>query len=482
MAIFSPQVMIYDSLSGKKIPVPNKKGHVGIYVCGLTVYDNMHLGHARLFVVFDVLRRLLRKSGYQVTYVQNFTDVDDKVINRARELRTSYAEVAKQYIESYFKDADSLNITRADIYPRASEHIQEIIELIKAIERKGSAYKTENGVYFRVSSFPNYGKLSHQSTENLRAGARVEVDPQKEDPLDFSLWKFHKDDPYEPAWDSPWGKGRPGWHIECSAMSMKYLGETIDVHGGGQDLIFPHHENEIAQSETATGKLFARAWVHVGLLSVGGEKMAKSLKNFTTVKDALSKWGPDAVRLFLLSSHYRSPLPFSEDAMNSSAKQWIQIEQLVAEALHHGTRETPPEDAQELSKAAQEVSSSFVRHVSDDLSTQLAISDLMSFAATAKRIVGKLDGLTEALAQDVLSALQPAEDVLGLRFPQPLDELEGVVQRRFELRKNGQFEEADNIRNQLAQGNVVLVDHRDHTIWFRSSVPDAHKYLATNKS
>ena len=326
------EVQIFDTMKKEKIPVPNKKGKVGIYVCGLTVYDRPHLGHARVFVVFDVLRRVLVKNGYSVKYVQNFTDVDDRIISKARELGTLPKDVADKYISLYFEDMHKLNVLDADVYPRATEHIKEIEELISRIEQKGYAYITSNGVYFRVQRFQGYGKLSHQSVENLKKGARIEPDPEKEDPLDFSLWKFYKGDPVEPYWRSPWGNGRPGWHIECSAMSMKHLDE-IDIHGGGEDLIFPHHENEIAQSEAATGKTFALSWMHVGLLNISGEKMSKSLKNFITIADAVARWGPNSVRLFLLSAPYRAPLTYSEELMEAAANNWLQIEATYAEAL-----------------------------------------------------------------------------------------------------------------------------------------------------
>ena len=307
-------MQLYNTLSRRKEPFqPLKPGKVGLYACGVTVYDDCHLGHARSTVVFEVLVRYLRRRGLEVTWVRNFTDIDDKIIRRANETGVPWLEVAERYIASFQEDMAALGIPPAAIEPRATEHIPEIIDLIRVLQDKGFAYQGNEDVYFRVRRFPGYGKLSGQSLDDMLVGARIEVDPHKEDPLDFVLWKGSK--PGEPALDSPWGLGRPGWHIECSAMSMRYLGETLDLHGGGQDLVFPHHENELAQSEAATGQPFSRFWLHHGLLTINQEKMSKSLGNFFTVKEVLSKFPAEVVRFFLINAHYRSPLDFSDQAL-----------------------------------------------------------------------------------------------------------------------------------------------------------------------
>ncbi|MCJ7493900.1 MAG: cysteine--tRNA ligase, partial [Deltaproteobacteria bacterium] len=301
---------IYNTLTKKKEEfLPLQKGKVSMYVCGVTVYDRCHIGHARAAVVFDVLFRFLRYRGYEVTYVRNYTDVDDKIIKRANQEGVSCQEIAKRYIQEYEEDMEALGMERPTHEPRATENISQIIDLVKKLVEKGFAYTVDGDVYFSVEKFSSYGKLSGRDLEEMRAGARVEVDERKNNPLDFALWKSSK--PGEPEWDSPWGRGRPGWHIECSAMSQRYLGESFDIHGGGQDLIFPHHENEIAQSEAATGKPFVRFWVHNGFVNINHEKMSKSLGNILAIRDLLQDHHPEVLRLFLLSNHYRSPVDFS---------------------------------------------------------------------------------------------------------------------------------------------------------------------------
>jgi len=308
---------LYNTLTRKKEEfVPLHKGEVRMYSCGPTVYNYFHIGNARPFIVFDTLRRYFEYKGYRVIFVQNFTDIDDKMINRAKEEGVTVKELGDRFIEEYFKDADNLGIKRATVHPRATEHVQDIIEFIKRLEEKGLAYEVEGDVYFDTSAFPDYGKLSGQNMEELEAGARIDVDEKKRNPMDFALWKAKK--PGEPAWDSPWGPGRPGWHIECSVMAIKYLGETIDIHSGGQDLTFPHHENEIAQSEGATGKPFARYWLHNGYINVNNQKMSKSLGNFFTVRDIQKEFDLEVVRLFMLSAHYRSPVNFSRELLEQA--------------------------------------------------------------------------------------------------------------------------------------------------------------------
>ncbi len=303
--------------------MPLEPGHVKIYACGPTVYNYFHIGNARPFIIFDTLRRYFEYLGFKVTFVQNFTDVDDKMITRAEQERTTLAELGERFIMEYFKDAEGLGIRAATVHPRATQHIGEIISIVRTLIEKGHAYVNDGDVYFDVQSFPDYGKLSGQSAQDRMAGARIDVFEQKKNPEDFALWKAAE--PGEEGWDSPWGKGRPGWHIECSAMSMKYLGDTIDIHAGGQDLIFPHHENEIAQSEAATGKPFARYWLHNGYININNEKMSKSKGNFFTVRDIAEKYDLSVVRLFMLSAHYRSPINFSEELIAQAASAMARI-------------------------------------------------------------------------------------------------------------------------------------------------------------
>ena len=312
-------MQIYNTMTRRKEElVPLKPGEISIYVCGPTVYSFIHIGNARPLIVFDTLRRYLEYRGYKVKFVQNFTDVDDKVIRRANEDGCSIRDVAEKYIAEYYKDAEALNVKKATVAPRATEHMDEIISLIKGLIEKGHAYPADNGdVYFAVRSYDSYGKLTGQSIESLESGARIDPGEHKRDPLDFALWKSAK--PGEPSWDSPWGKGRPGWHIECSAMSMSILGETFDIHAGGKDLIFPHHENEIAQSEACTGKPFARYWMHNGHINIEGQKMSKSLGNFRNVRDIISEFDPNVLRLFMLGAHYASPINFRRELMEQTA-------------------------------------------------------------------------------------------------------------------------------------------------------------------
>jgi len=321
-------VKVYNTLSGKKEEFLPQGDEVKMYVCGVTPYDDAHLGHAMSYIIFDVIRRYLRYRGYRVKYVQNVTDIDDKIIERANKRNMSTKELAEIFINSFEEDMKALNIEPPDVNPRATEVIPDIIEIVQGLIDKGYGYESQGSVYFRVRSVPDYGKLSHRSLDSMRSGARIETGEEKEDPMDFVLWKASK--PGEPAWDSPWGKGRPGWHMECSAMCLKYLGNTLDIHGGGQDLVFPHHENEIAQSESFTGvKPFVRHWLHNGMVQLGGEKMSKSLGNLITIKEAVDKYSADAIRIFVLSSHYRSPLTYSEEILEAAEKGAERLRQTV---------------------------------------------------------------------------------------------------------------------------------------------------------
>jgi len=330
-------IKIFDTLSKTEKNLESKET-AKIYVCGVTVYDDAHIGHARTIVIFDTLRRFIESKGIKVDFIQNFTDVDDKIIKKADEGETTAELVSGKYIENYFEDFDALNIKRATHHPKATEHIPDMINLISDLMAKNIAYTTKNGVYFSVSKFSGYGKLSKKNIEELESGARIGVDESKENPLDFALWKFSDS---KPSWESPWGNGRPGWHIECSAMSIKYLGESFDIHGGGRDLIFPHHENEIAQSESFTGKPFAKIWMHAGMITINGEKMSKSIGNVKTVSHVLENWGPNIIRLFCLSGHYSKPIDYTEELLKENCVKWRQLETCYYELqLAYSTNES----------------------------------------------------------------------------------------------------------------------------------------------
>jgi len=341
---------LQDTLSNSEQELDISK-KVKIYLCGVTVYDESHIGHARTIIVFDVLRKYLEKKGIEVEFIQNFTDVDDKIINRAQTENMTAEKISTKYIENYFKDFDGLNVKRATNYPKATEHIEDIIKFIEKLVEKQIAYTTKNGVYFSVSKFPGYGKLSKKKIDELQSGARIEIDEAKKDPLDFAVWKFSD---VEPVWDSPWGKGRPGWHIECSAMSIKYLGENFEIHGGGRDLIFPHHENEIAQSESYTSLPFAKIWVHVGMVTINGEKMSKSLGNVKSIKHVLENWGSNIIRLFCLSGHYSKPIDYSEELLKENLTKWRQVETCYYELIHSNS-----ENREEISSKIKKIGLEF---------------------------------------------------------------------------------------------------------------------------
>ena len=357
---------VYNDLTRKKEPFePIEKGKVRFYVCGPTVYDFFHIGNARPFVLFDVFRRYLESTGYKVIFVQNFTDIDDKMIRRANEMGISVPELAEKFIGEYFEDADSLGIKRATVNPRATHEIDEIIRIVGTLIEKGHAYEKDGDVYFSVVSFPEYGKLSKQGIEELKSGARIEVDERKNDPLDFALWKASK--PGEPFWESPWGKGRPGWHIECSAMSTKYLGDSIDIHGGGSDLIFPHHENEIAQSECASGCQFVKYWLHNAYIMIDKEKMSKSLGNFMTVRDIRKRFNPLVLRFFLLSAHYRSPINFSKEGLDQAQSALERINNCYADLKFAAANRRPCQKDNALSAAVEKASLGYTEAMEDDL-------------------------------------------------------------------------------------------------------------------
>ena len=398
-------IKVFNTLSGQKEGFAPAGDEVKMYVCGITPYDVSHLGHAMSYVIFDVIRRYLKYRGYKVKYVQNITDVDDKIINRANALGIPPKELANKYANSHLEDMDALNVMRADLYPRATEEIPKIIEIIQGLIDKGYAYEAKDSVYFRVTRVPDYGKLSRRTLDSMMAGARVEIGEDKEHPMDFALWKAAK--PGEPSWASPWGEGRPGWHIECSAMSLKYLGETLDIHGGGQDLIFPHHENEMAQSESFTGvKPFVRYWLHNGMVQMGAEKMSKSLGNLVTIKDALAKHGADAVRIFILSSHYRSPLTYSEEGLEAARRG---AERLIRTAQREETGSS--DKALDTEPYRQQ----FITAMDDDFNTAQALSVLFDLARAINQAGDSAQNTSEA--RRVLSEL--AKNVFGLSFKIP---------------------------------------------------------------
>ncbi len=444
---------------------PDSNHAVRMYICGVTVYDSSHIGHARTIIVFDVLRRYLLSRGLNVVFVQNFTDVDDKIINRAKAEGVQARDIAERYIDSYFKDFESLNVLKADYYPRATEHIGDMIRLIDGLVKKGDAYLTLNGVYFKVKSFSEYGKLSRKPIDELEAGARVEVDPSKQDPLDFALWKFSSENP---VWESPWGKGRPGWHIECSAMALKYLGSTFEIHGGGQDLIFPHHENEIAQSESFTGKQFARIWMHAGMVTVDSVKMSKSLGNIVTIGQAVEKWGTNSLRLYCISVHYSKPLDYTEDLLKESMQRWRQIETCACEL---GFAQGRGGEIDALTKACDEAVKTFQSAMDDDFNTSLAITEFMKLVTQINRYAAA-DKLTADMASAVADRFNDLMDVLGLKLVEVGEderkEILSLIEKRNNLRAEKKFSDADRIRQQLLNNHSVeLLDHKGRTVWIK---------------
>ena len=452
---------LQDTLSnlGKDLDTSQK---VRIYLCGVTVYDESHIGHARTIIVFDVLRRYLESKGTEINFIQNFTDVDDKIINRAKSESKTANEISTRYINHYFSDFDGLNVKRATNYPKATEHILDIQDFIQKLIEKNIAYTSQNGVYFSVSKFPEYGKLSKKKIDELQSGARIGIDEAKKDPLDFALWKFSE---IEPTWSSPWGKGRPGWHIECSAMSIKYLGENFDIHGGGRDLIFPHHENEIAQSESFTENSFAKIWMHVGMVTINGEKMSKSLGNIKSIKHVLDNWGANIIRLFCLSGHYSKPIDYSEELLQENMTKWRQAETCYYELIHADSSET--NDFEEM---IGQVGKEFDDALESDFNTHLALSAFFKLIKEINRIAAENE-IGKADALKIMPEFERMLDILGLSIPKiTLDEKEKInslILKREELRKEKKFEEADQMRDKINEMNVELVDHKGKTIWIK---------------
>ncbi|HTY13157.1 MAG TPA: cysteine--tRNA ligase [Candidatus Omnitrophota bacterium] len=466
--------------------VPRDQSEVGMYVCGITPYDESHLGHARAYVTFDVIRRYLEYSGFKVKHVQNITDIDDKIIKKSNEQKVSSSDIAEKYSASFFDAMDKLNVRRASVYPKATEHIPEMVKWIAGLMEKGFAYKLSDGVYFEVSKFKDYGKLSRRKTEEQQAGARVEVDSSKRDPLDFALWKFAK--PGEPAWDSPWGAGRPGWHIECSVMSTKYLGEQFDIHGGGLDLQFPHHENEIAQTEALTGKVpWVKYWVHNGFVTINQQKMSKSLGNFFSLKDIFKQFDPMAVRLFLLSTHYRSPLNFSGAQLAESKEAYGRLVKTIAH-LDFLISKVPDAEAEvEVLETDDELDGfrkKFEAAMDDDFNTAGAVGAIFELVRFINEHV-KEEKIDKESLEDDKKLLLELCGVLGIdlrpssgeeqldrevsRLGLPDDEVEALVKSRETARKNKDFKESDRIRDELEKNGIILEDTPYGTKWSRNA-------------
>lgn len=466
-------LMVYDTLTRREREfIPRDPGKVSIYVCGVTPYNYCHIGNARPYLVWDVIRRYLSYKGYSVRYVQNFTDVDDKIIKRANEEKISVLEVADRYIKEYFHDMDALGIKRADVYPRVTDHIPDIVAMVARLIETGNAYVLDGDVYYSVESFPQYGKLSGRSLADLKAGARIEVDERKRHPMDFVLWKASKEG--EPAWDSPWGPGRPGWHIECSIMSLKYLGPGFDFHGGGSDLVFPHHENEVAQSEAATGTAFVRYWVHNGFINMGGEKMAKSVGNVTRVRDIVEKYPGPALRYYMLSTHYRSPIDFSMEDMPAAVRGWERLHTLEEnlERVLTGKETAMPENlspgAREFLDKLNEHRNSFETAMDADFNTAQALGVLFDLARDLNGYLAAGDFTQERTA--VLAAgrdlFLSMGDVFGLtgvdgghRYGVMVDGLvQLVAELRQEARTRKDYATADRVRDRLAELGIILED------------------------
>jgi len=453
---------IFDTLRNMKAEL-EFSDKVRIYLCGVTVYDDAHIGHARTIIVFDVLRRFLESEGIPVEFVQNFTDVDDKILDRARQEKTTAVELADKYTKNYFVDFDGLNVKRATEYPKASDHIQDMQNLISSLVDKKYAYVTKNGVYFSVSKFTEYGKLSKKKTDDLISGARVAIDEEKNNPIDFALWKFSES---EPSWDSPWGKGRPGWHIECSAMSLKYLGENFEIHGGGRDLIFPHHENEIAQSESCTSNQFAKIWMHVGMVTIDKVKMSKSEGNVKTVRHVFENWGSNIIRLFCLSGHYTKPIDYSEKFLKENITKLRQIESCYYELrLAEGTNEETIAE-----KLVKECKEEFDSALNNDLNTPLALTAFYKLIRKVNSLAAE-EKITQTSAEIILPEFERMSEILGIQILKVSDaeknEINQMVKKRDEFRVEKNYELADKIRDEIAKKNIIFIDHKNSTSWIK---------------
>lgn len=463
---------LYNTLTRKKEEfIPLEEGKVKMYVCGPTVYNYIHIGNARPFIMFDTLRRYLQYKGYDVTFVQNFTDVDDKIIKRGHEEGISPEEVANKYIDEYFVDADGLGINRADVHPRVTDNIQQIIDFVKDLEDKGYAYEVNGDVYFDTKKFEGYGKLSKQNQDELEAGARIEVNDQKRHPMDFVLWKSKKEG--EPGWNSPWGEGRPGWHIECSVMSNRYLGESIDIHGGGQDLAFPHHENEIAQSEARSGKTFSNYWIHNGYININNEKMSKSKGNFFTVRDISKQYDLEIVRFFMLSAHYRNPVNFSDEMLNQAKaglERLYNAKEKLEFTISNLSESSIRDEEKGLVNELESYKTKFINAMEDDLNTADAVSAIFELSKFINTNVNETSSLEFAkMCLDKFNELTGVLNIVNKKNDDILDkDIEELIQKRTDAKKNRDFKLADDIRQELLDKGIVLEDTRQGTKWKRA--------------
>lgn len=479
------KIKVYDTLSKEKsLFVPVTPGEVKIYVCGVTPYNHPHIGNARPAVTWDVIRRYLIHVGYKVQFIQNFTDIDDKIINKAQGEETDWKTISDKYIEAYFKVMDALHVRHADVYPRVSDHMKDIIQMISKLIEKGHAYILDNDVYYDISTFKAYGALSGRKIEDMLAGARVEVNEGKKNPGDFALWKGAK--PGEPSWESPWGPGRPGWHIECSAMSIHYLGNNFDFHGGGSDLIFPHHENEIAQTEGTTGTKFVNYWLHNGFITINSEKMSKSLNNFFLVKDALESYSGDALRYFLLSVHYRNPLDYSTERLDEAEKNMERLKEVIHRirelAILSGNMET--EESRALAKASDEALRGFHEAMNDDFNTGLATGALFDLARSINTYSAIIDtGVTvdAAAVNKAYETLKIITDVLGILEKEWNDDnaasdgdyqalMDVILSVRQEARKNKFYQVSDSIRDKLGAIGIIIEDTPTGVRWKKRGI------------
>ncbi len=477
---------IYNTLSGRKEEfILLNPGKVGMYVCGVTVYDYCHIGHARSAIVFDVIRKYIQYKGFNITFIKNFTDIDDKIINRAKQEGISWDAVARKYTEEYYRDMDALGVEKADIEPKATEYIREMIDIVLGLIDKGYAYEIDGDVYFAVDRVPEYGKLSKREKEEMIAGARVEVNERKKNPMDFALWKKSKEG--EPSWDSPWGAGRPGWHIECSAMSIKHLGESFDIHGGGADLIFPHHENEIAQSESFTKKPFARYWIHNGFITIDKEKMSKSLGNFFTIREILDKFDAEVIRLFLLSTHYRSPIEFSDEQLREteiSLDRYYSTVLRINDFIEKGDAGGGSLNAEKkFEEAESHFKERFEEAMDDDFNTALAVGNIFEFIKDVNKYLDR-----KPFGQKARELLQKAKELLSevgkvlnifSRTPEEwyralmttkkiglsIQEILERIKERQDARQGKDWDTADRIRKELEEKGIILEDKEGRTDW-----------------
>lgn len=463
-------IQIYNTLTRKKEPfIPIEEGKVSMYVCGPTVYNYIHIGNARPVIVFDTVRRYLGYRGYEVTYVSNFTDVDDKIIKAANELGEEVGELTDRFIDAYFEDVGALGCGKADVHPRVTDHIEDIVEFVKVLVDKGFAYESQGDVYYRTRKFDGYGKLSHQSTDELKVGARIEEGDKKENALDFALWKAAKEG--EIAWESPWGAGRPGWHIECSVMAREHLGDTIDIHAGGQDLTFPHHENEIAQTEALTGKQFANYWMHNGYINIDNEKMSKSLGNFVLVNEIRKQIDPKVLRFFMLSVHYRHPINFSQELVESAENGLERILTAYNNLKHRlGASADLGEQKDIWNHKVNEIKNAFDQAMDDDFNTANAIAVIFELVKLANVYLLEKNTQTEVIGHFV-NTFDDLMAVLGLPFAEEADlldaDIEALIEERLEARRNRDFNRSDEIRDELKEKGILLEDTAQGTRWKR---------------